>query len=55
MLFINAGYRNMVNYGLLSENVEQITTYEEKVPPLVYVEFEIATRFFHTMIDGRIK
>lgn len=44
----------MVNYGLLSENVEHVSAYKDEVP-LVYAEYEIAVRFFHTFLDGRIK
>ncbi|KAG6441810.1 hypothetical protein O3G_MSEX001969 [Manduca sexta] len=49
------GYKNMVNYGLISEHVEHVSAYDEDAVPLVYAEYEIAVRFFHTMLDGRIK
>ncbi|XP_037297016.1 peroxidase-like [Manduca sexta] len=45
----------MVNYGLISEHVEHVSAYDEDAVPLVYAEYEIAVRFFHTMLDGRIK
>lgn len=49
------GFRNMVNYGILSENVEHVSAYEADAVPLVYAEYDIATRYFHTFLDGRIK
>ena len=49
------GYRNMVNYGLLSENVEHVSTYDAGAVPLVYAEYDIAVRYFHTFLDGRLK
>lgn len=45
----------MVNYGILSENVEHVSAYEADAVPLVYAEYDIATRYFHTFLDGRIK
>ncbi|KAJ2947403.1 hypothetical protein O0L34_g17180 [Tuta absoluta] len=49
------GYDNMVRYGLISDRTEQLTSYAEDEVPLVYAEYEIATRYFHTFLDGRIK
>ncbi|KAI5646889.1 peroxidase domain-containing protein [Phthorimaea operculella] len=49
------GYDNMVRYGLISDRIEQLTSYTEDEVPLVYAEYEIATRYFHTFLDGRIK
>ncbi|XP_061704551.1 myeloperoxidase-like [Cydia pomonella] len=49
------GYKNMLKYGLISEHVQYVTAYDESAVPLVYAEFEIAIRYFHTMLDGRIK
>ncbi|XP_072949746.1 salivary peroxidase/catechol oxidase-like [Epargyreus clarus] len=49
------GYKNMVNFGLISERVEEVTVYDEEALPLVYAEYEIASRFYHTFLDGRIK
>lgn len=45
----------MVNYELVSDHVVQITPYDEEVPPQVYAEYEIAMRYFHTLLDGRVK
>ncbi|XP_063628229.1 peroxidase-like [Cydia splendana] len=45
----------MLKYGLISEHVQYVTAYDESAVPLVYAEFEIAVRYFHTMLDGRIK
>lgn len=46
----------MVNYGLISEQVEFIHGYKDKdVTPMSYVEFEAAMRFFHTFVADRIK
>nr|WBB28745.1 peroxidase [Yponomeuta cagnagella] len=50
------GYQNMVSYDLLLERVDFINKCEdEEAVPLVFTEFEIALRFFHTFVDGRIK
>ncbi|CAH1635595.1 unnamed protein product [Spodoptera littoralis] len=49
------GFRNMVNYGVISENVEHLTTYDAEAVPLVYAEYDIAVRYFHTFLDGRVK
>ncbi|KAF9818017.1 hypothetical protein SFRURICE_016932 [Spodoptera frugiperda] len=46
---------NMVNYGLISENVEHVTTYDAEAVPLVYAEYDIAVRYFHTFLEGRVK
>lgn len=45
----------MVKNGLISERVEHVSLYEDGAAPLVYTEYEIATRFFHTLLDGRVK
>lgn len=45
----------MINYKLISEKVEYVSAYVADAIPLVYAEYEIATRFFHTLLDGRIK
>ncbi|KAG7309970.1 hypothetical protein JYU34_004489 [Plutella xylostella] len=55
VLPIIMGYKHMVNYGLLSPRVEHITAYDEDAVPLLYAEYVIAARYFHTFIDGRIK
>ncbi|XP_013137679.1 PREDICTED: peroxidase-like [Papilio polytes] len=47
--------RNMISYGLISNRKSQVSAYDETAIPLVFAEYEIATRFFHTLIDGRIK
>ncbi|KAH9636809.1 hypothetical protein HF086_011005 [Spodoptera exigua] len=49
------GFRNMVNYGVISENVEHVTTYDAEAVPLVYAEYDIAVRYFHTFLEGRVK
>ncbi|KAM3967109.1 LOW QUALITY PROTEIN: salivary peroxidase/catechol oxidase-like [Aphomia sociella] len=49
------GYRNMVNHGLISKDIEYVTAYDEDAVPLVYAEYDLAMRFFHTLWDGRIK
>ncbi|XP_052748509.1 peroxidase-like [Galleria mellonella] len=49
------GYRNMINHGLISKHIEYVTAYDEDAVPLVYAEYELAMRFFHTFWDGRIK
>ncbi|CAB3235465.1 unnamed protein product [Arctia plantaginis] len=49
------GLRNMINYELISEQVEHVSAYAADAIPLVYAEYEIANRFFHTLLDGRIK
>ncbi|XP_075976144.1 salivary peroxidase/catechol oxidase-like [Anticarsia gemmatalis] len=49
------GFRNMVNYELISEHVKHVTAYESEEVPLVFAEFEIAVRYFHTLLDGRVK
>ncbi|KOB76072.1 Oxidase/peroxidase [Operophtera brumata] len=49
------GFKNMVNYDLVSSHVAHTTTYDEDVSPQVYAEYEIAIRFFHTLLDGRVK
>ncbi|XP_060802222.1 peroxidase-like [Amyelois transitella] len=48
------GYRNMVNSGLLSQQIEYVTLYEDAVP-LVYTEYVSAMNYFLTLRNGRIK
>lgn len=45
----------MKKYGLISERVHHVRAYDEDAVPLVYAEFEIAIRYYHTLLDGRIK
>ncbi|XP_053605825.1 peroxidase-like [Plodia interpunctella] len=48
------GHRNMFNSGLLSQQIDYVTVYEDAAP-LVYAEYEIAMNFFLTLQNGRIK
>lgn len=45
----------MINYGLLSSRRQHLSVYDAEAMPLVFAEYEIAKRFFRTLIDGRIK
>ncbi|CAG9787318.1 unnamed protein product [Diatraea saccharalis] len=49
------GYKNMVASGLISEQVDYVTAYNDDAVPLVFAEYEIARRYFRTLLDGRIK
>lgn len=45
----------MLNSGLISERIEYVTAYDNDAVPLVYTEFEIGMKFYHTSWNGRIK
>ncbi|CAK1579223.1 unnamed protein product [Parnassius mnemosyne] len=55
LLPVLLGLRNMINYGLISNRIQQVNVYDEDALPIVFAEYEIATRFFHTLLNGRIK
>lgn len=44
----------MVNNGMISDRLEFVTPYHDAELNM-YAEYVIATRYFHTLIDGRIK
>lgn len=45
----------MMHNSLISERVQHLSAYKNETGPLVYTEYDIATRFFHTLLDGRVK
>ncbi|XP_068627010.1 peroxidase-like [Battus philenor] len=55
LLPILLSYRNMLKYGLVTNRMQQVAQYDESAIPLVFIEYEVASRFFHTLLDGRIK
>ncbi|XP_026330347.1 peroxidase-like [Hyposmocoma kahamanoa] len=55
LLPVLLGYENMMHNSLISERVQHLNVYKNETGPLVYTEYDIATRFFHTLLDGRVK